>query len=109
MVFFEMKGSMFPPYAGQVDLIFVLDSSGSVSSYEWEYLQQFTSNVIGQFTLGPRDTQVGVVNYGSRAEILVELGTPTKENYFDADWFHTKRFGGYSNTSGTYASYQWRY
>ena len=96
-----MNEWMFASYAGQVDLIFVLDSSGSVSSNEWENLQQFTSNVIGQFKLGPHDTQVGVVNYGSRAEILVELGIPKKKNYFDIDWFDTETFGGHSNTSGT--------
>ncbi|KAG8434359.1 hypothetical protein GDO86_012657 [Hymenochirus boettgeri] len=64
------------------DLIFLLDSSGSVSYYEFAKVKEFIGNLLRPFTFGPQDVQASIVHistepalefsfnqYGSRQEI----------------------------------------
>ena len=43
-----------------IDLIFVLDSSGSVGSSNFRNVRIFVSNLVSQLEIGPDNTQVGL-------------------------------------------------
>ncbi|KAM4619492.1 integrin alpha-11-like [Polymixia lowei] len=47
-----------------MDIVIVLDGSNSI--YPWSEVQDFLINVLQKFYMGPGQTQVGVVQYGSR-------------------------------------------
>ena len=49
------------------DIVFVLDSSGSVGEKNWEKMLNFVKDVINQLPVGIHSTRVGLVNYGNRA------------------------------------------
>lgn len=44
------------------DLLFLLDSSGSVSYYEFSRVKEFVADLLHPFTFGPHDVQTGVVH-----------------------------------------------
>ncbi|XP_044301196.1 von Willebrand factor A domain-containing protein 1 [Varanus komodoensis] len=44
------------------DLLFLLDSSGSVSYYEFSRVKEFIADLLRPFTFGPQDVQAGVVH-----------------------------------------------
>lgn len=56
-----------------VDIVFVLDSSGSIKIDNWRRLLSFTKNVTEGFKIGPANTQVGVVVYGNKAKGVFNL------------------------------------
>ncbi|NXQ86778.1 ITA10 protein, partial [Nyctibius grandis] len=59
---------MSPPLAGcstYMDIVIVLDGSNSI--YPWYEVQNFLSNVLSKFFIGPGQIQVGVLQYGERA------------------------------------------
>ncbi|CAH1252946.1 MATN1 [Branchiostoma lanceolatum] len=51
-----------------VDLVFVVDGSGSVTAPEFEKVKTFMKNVVTQFTIGAADTKVGVIQYSSTVQ-----------------------------------------
>ncbi|NWV01306.1 ITA10 protein, partial [Upupa epops] len=55
-----------------MDIIIVLDGSNSI--YPWYEVQNFLSNILSKFFVGPGQIQVGVLQYGERAELEWELG-----------------------------------
>ena len=73
---------------GAVDLIFVLDRSGSICNDEsvpgcdnWDMMIYSVEYLIENFRIGPYDTRVGVVAYGSRAHL--QIGLPDFDNKID--------------------------
>ncbi|XP_070615284.1 von Willebrand factor A domain-containing protein 1 [Erythrolamprus reginae] len=44
------------------DLLFLLDSSGSISYYEFSRVKAFIAELLLPFTFGPRDVQTGIVH-----------------------------------------------
>ncbi|NXF54819.1 ITA10 protein, partial [Oceanites oceanicus] len=63
------------PLAGcstYMDIVIVLDGSNSI--YPWYEVQNFLSNVLSKFFIGPGQIQVGVLQYGERAEHEWALG-----------------------------------
>uniref|UniRef100_A0A8C0AP12 Integrin subunit alpha 10 n=1 Tax=Buteo japonicus TaxID=224669 RepID=A0A8C0AP12_9AVES len=60
--------SCVPPLAGcstYMDIVIVLDGSNSI--YPWYEVQNFLSNILSKFFIGPGQIQVGVLQYGERA------------------------------------------
>ena len=55
------------------DIIFVLDSSGSLGLSNWKKILEFTKDLIGSFPLGDDGMRVGVVSYGSKATVHINL------------------------------------
>ena len=83
-----------------LDLVFVLDSSGSVGSDNWHLLLTFVASVVEAFTISPIDTRVGVVVYSNSATSEFYLNT-----YYDAATMSDHIFSirwqpGNTNTSG---------
>ncbi|KAM3870714.1 integrin alpha-11 [Diretmus argenteus] len=55
-----------------MDIVIVLDGSNSI--YPWYEVRDFLINVLQKFYMGPGQTQVGVVQYGSRVVHEFSLG-----------------------------------
>jgi hypothetical protein len=58
----------------QIDLCFVLDSSGSIVSIpeyqqNWQDVLSFVNGVIDEFTIGPNDVQVALVMFSDNAAV----------------------------------------
>ncbi|XP_011408989.2 PREDICTED: collagen alpha-3(VI) chain-like, partial [Amphimedon queenslandica] len=58
-----------------LDMILVLDSSGSIGSTNFVRLRNFIINMLSIFTIGPDKTRVGVIRYSSSASIVIPLGS----------------------------------
>ena len=58
-----------------IDLIFVLDSSGSVGSSNFQNVRNFVSNLVSQLEIGPDNTQVGLINFDSSYRVEFHLNT----------------------------------
>ena len=57
------------------DIIFVLDSSGSVGSSNFGTVRQFVLDFVQGLTIGPNDNQVGVILFSGTANIVFNLNT----------------------------------
>ncbi len=52
-----------------IDLAFLLDSSGSVGTKNFELEKRLVNDTVSRFTVGPEGTQVAVVSYSGFAII----------------------------------------
>ena len=58
-----------------IDLIFVLDESGSVGSSNFQNIKTFTANLVRELEIGPGNTRVGVITFSSFARVPFHLNT----------------------------------
>lgn len=56
-----------------LDLMLVLDGSGSILEPDFEIMRQFVRNLVGSFTIGPRDANVGIIQFSTTAELYIGL------------------------------------
>ncbi|XP_035659085.1 uncharacterized protein LOC118404170 [Branchiostoma floridae] len=49
-----------------LDIILLLDGSGSVGAYNFEKVKQFSQKLVETFDIGPSGTQIGVIQYSTR-------------------------------------------
>ena len=56
-----------------IDLIFVLDSSGSVGASNFQNVINFAANLVRQLQIGPDNTRVGLVRFATSATVLFHL------------------------------------
>jgi collagen type VI alpha len=61
----------------QGDVIFILDSSGSIKVDNWKLVLNFVNEAINRMGVGPRATNVGLLTYGNRAHIIFQLNNFT--------------------------------
>ncbi|XP_035659266.1 uncharacterized protein LOC118404302 [Branchiostoma floridae] len=57
-----------------MDLFFVLDGSGSVSSAEFSQMKTFAANVVNTFDISPTTTRIGAVQYSGSQTMHFNLG-----------------------------------
>ncbi|XP_061532342.1 integrin alpha-11-like isoform X2 [Phycodurus eques] len=72
---FQMLGAVTPAFQRCetfVDLVMVVDGSNSI--YPWGDVRDFLINVLNKFNIGPSQTQVGVLQYGSKVVHEFRLG-----------------------------------
>ncbi|XP_030145087.4 von Willebrand factor A domain-containing protein 1 isoform X3 [Taeniopygia guttata] len=67
-------GAQPPISSAEGDLLFLLDSSASVSHYEFSKVKEFMWDLLHPFTFGPRDVQTSIIHIST---------TPTMEFPFD--------------------------
>ena len=58
-----------------LDIIFVLDASGSVGISHFVTMKSFVKTIISNFEIGANKTRVGVVRFASSASIVIPLGS----------------------------------
>ena len=56
-----------------IDLVFVLDSSGSIRRDRWDIIREFTVNVTNSLTIGPVDSLVGVIVFSGNVRLEFNL------------------------------------
>ncbi|CAC5396105.1 COL6A [Mytilus coruscus] len=67
------------------DIVFVLDSSGSVGTSNWKSMLKFVQDVINIFTIGKNYVQVGVDIYANSASTRIRLNSyQSKTQLMDA-------------------------
>jgi len=84
----------------QGDVIFVLDSSGSIGIDNWHYVLQFVSEACNRMNVGPYTTHVGVETYGNRAHIIFNLNNFTSAADMAPVILGAKFLDENTNTSG---------
>lgn len=61
------------------DIIFVMDSSGSVGSYNFEKMKRFVHNIVSKFKIGKDNMRVSIVKYQSRPYLEFNLDKYTSK------------------------------
>ncbi len=56
-----------------IDVVFIIDQSGSVGSTNHNLAKQFISNVVSFFSISPTQTRVGIVTYSGSSRIEFDL------------------------------------
>merc|ERR1712012_319529 len=90
------------------DIVFILDSSGSIrdanpsdGSYDnWDLALTFISNFVNEFNLGPSATQFGLVTFSYVATNIFYLNSYDDKNQLQSAILNTPYVGSYTNTSG---------
>ena len=73
----------------RTDVVFALDSSGSIGAENWQRVLNFTKDIIGNFSvLGSQGVQVGVFIYATKVSKL-DRNNPESRGFF-LDEFETK-------------------
>lgn len=82
-----MSHDLFLFQACSLDLVFIVDASGSVKDanppdhrYDnWDLVLQAIASMVKRFVIGPDDTQVAAIVFGSNAQIVFSLNTFSDE------------------------------
>ncbi len=56
-----------------LDLMLALDGSGSISETDFEIMRDFVRRLTSSFTIGPRDANVGIIQFSTTAELYIGL------------------------------------
>ena len=79
----------------------MLDTSSSIGADNFESMKMFTLGFVNILKIGPNDTQVGVILFGSTATVEFYLNSySTKETLLDAMQSITYRGGGTNTADG---------
>jgi len=58
------------------DLVFVMDSSGSMLVSNFNKEKRFVKNIASQFVLGPTKVSLGLLSFSDSVTVHVALGSP---------------------------------
>ena len=61
--------------SNSLDIVIILDSSGSIGSSNFQLMKTYIVNMLSGFTIGSDDTRVGVIRYSTSASIVIPLGS----------------------------------
>jgi len=84
----------------QGDLIFVVDSSGSIGIQHWPEVLNFINGIVDQVGVAPQGTHLGLVTYGNNAHIIFNLINYTDPAPMKAAVSAAKFLNENTNTSG---------
>lgn len=80
------------------DVLFLLDSSGSVSSYEHSRMLSFLSELLLPFSLGEDQVRVGLLQVGTKPRLEFGFDTHNTQNSLQDALRNTKPLRGDTNT-----------
>ena len=90
-----------------IDLVFVLDSSGSIRDQNddgqpdnYDLMLQFMANIVDDLDIGPEATQVGLVRFSDIGELMFPLGRYSTKQALREQILATSYIGSNTNTSG---------
>jgi len=69
-----------PVCRSYVDVVFVLDASGSVSSSEWTQVKNFLKKAAKHFNVGPYDANIGIVEFSAPTTMCCRAFPNCKSN-----------------------------
>lgn len=78
-----------------LDLILALDGSSSISTTDFEVMRDFVRSLTGSFNIGPRDANVGIIQFSTTAELYVGLSDDPNEVNAAVD--NMTKFGAATN------------
>jgi len=84
----------------QGDVIFVVDSSGSIQIENWPHVLNFMNSVIDKIGVSQYGTHIGLVTYGNKAHIIFNLNNYTDPAPMKAAVSAAKFLDENTNTSG---------
>ena len=64
---FQLYEIHFPGCNARADVVFLLDSSGSVGHVDFRRVKQFAADMISELSIGRDHTRVGLATYSSRS------------------------------------------
>ena len=57
----------------QEDIVFLVDSSGSIQRNNWDTIKDFIKNIVRDYTIGPSNVRVGLAIFGNDVELMFQL------------------------------------
>lgn len=66
------------------DVVFVIDSSGSIRRSNFQKEKEFVKEVASTFKMGPDQSQIAVISYSDEAQIDIKFGEYSNVNDFNA-------------------------
>ncbi len=63
----------------QEDIIFLVDSSGSIQRNNWQIILDFMKNIVRDFTIGPSNVRIGVATFGNDVQPIFQLNSYTSQ------------------------------
>ncbi|XP_066267485.1 collagen alpha-3(VI) chain-like [Branchiostoma lanceolatum] len=87
-----------PVCSVRVDLVFVLDGTGSVGAENFGRMKTFVQKMISDFDIGREATRIGVVVYSSRAELVISLDAFDDQGSLEDAVADIAYPGGYTRT-----------
>ena len=76
----------------------MLDSSGSIGSFNFVTMKNFVANVIGSFEIRANSTRVGLIQYSDTASIEILLGSINNVQQLTTAINNIVYIGGYTRT-----------
>ncbi|KAJ8395137.1 hypothetical protein AAFF_G00035930 [Aldrovandia affinis] len=80
------------------DVLFLLDSSGSISSYEFTRMLSFLSELVQPFSLGPGQVRVGLLQIGTKPYLEFGFEAHGTQQSLQGALARTKQIQGDTNT-----------
>jgi hypothetical protein len=84
--------------SSKVDIVFVLDSSGSISDLNWYRQIDFTQNLTQKLIIGPNFVNVGLVQFSNDASIILPMSSSLTDTKNKIESIRTKHQKGYTAT-----------
>ena len=63
------------PNCEMEDIVFIVDSSGSIQEQNWPLVLNFMKNIVRDFTIGPNNVQIGIAAFGDYVYPQFQLNT----------------------------------
>ncbi len=83
-----------------VDIMFLLDSSGSIDRSEYTAMLAFVESTINEFDIGPTQTRIGITVYSNNVETSILLNTyQDKDSLITQGVHNLPYFGQRTNTA----------
>ena len=89
---------IFTDCGSKADIVFLLDSSGSVGSRDFGKMLKFVQGVADKFTIGPNDIQVGVDTFQSSVKTQFNMNQFKDKNALKAAIGKIAYHGGGTHT-----------
>ena len=70
-----MLNLLSAPTCDQEDIVFLVDSSGSIQRQNWQTILDFMKNIVSDFTIGSNSVRVGVAIFGNDVQPMFQLNT----------------------------------
>lgn len=84
---------------GQIDLVFLLDSAGSIHLERWQNLTNFAADIVLQLDVHPNRTRVGLIYWSDSAFVAFNLSDYTTRQDVIQAITYAPYLGGKTNTA----------